>query len=258
MIKEPYYRVDFDAVNCFLDIRVNDVPVFTWNIDGQMATSIPINSAIIKSGGQRISYNILPLLGTFSLKENTIFEASVWLCDSSGEEIEHKEEINKFTMPESNGTPLPAYKGEKIFVANVPYKLEAWQDSQDLSKVENLRQKVNLFYKGIEEMIANGQYEQFIKMIEKKEENIATCMYLSDEEKNKRNASLLNKLKEGYEIVPSSPKDIMLVYGYNKLVSLKKIDGTSALLLTHPETKINLNLPLRLHLPQGSTEFLVI
>ena len=86
-VKEPYYTVDLIAVNCFINICVNDVPVFSMNIDGQVSTSIPINNAILKSGSQQVKYHILPLSGEPSLQENTIFKASVWLCDAGGDYI---------------------------------------------------------------------------------------------------------------------------------------------------------------------------
>ncbi|MCL2132084.1 MAG: hypothetical protein FWH36_06500 [Lentimicrobiaceae bacterium] len=66
-----------------------------------------------------------------------------------------------------------------------------------------------------------------------------------------------NIIKEGFKVVPSSAKDIMLIYGHDKLVSLKKMDGSSALLFVNSEGD-ELSLDLRLHLPQGSRDFLVI
>jgi len=258
MINNPYYLIDFSSVNCFLEMRVNDVPVFCMNLEGQVSTIIPINQAILESGKQQVSYNILPLLGETSLRNNTRFEASVWLYDASGDEIEKKEEINQFAMPENTGIPLPAYKGENFFTAEVPYKLDAWQNSQDLTKVEDLRLYVDLFYSEIEEMIANGQYDRFAKLIQKREDNIATAMYLSEEEKKKRVAELVNTIKTGFKVVPTSSKDVMLIYGYDKLVSLKKSNGEPALSLINEEEGDEIIIELQLHLPQGSADLLVI
>jgi len=256
---KPYYVIDFSAVNCLLDIRVNDVSVLCMDISGNISTIVPINQAILESGKQHISYNILPLLGTTTLKKNTSLIASVWLYDASGEFIEKKEEITKkFIMPENSAGILPAYKGEDFFIATVPYKLDAWQNSQDLTKVEDLRLYVDLFYNEVEEMIANGQYNQFAKLIQKRENNTATCMYLSEEEKEERITELIEMIKtERLKVVPTSNKDIMLIYGYDKLVSLKKPDGDSALVLRNDEGD-ELSLDIQLHLPQGSTDLLVI
>jgi len=256
---KPYYIIDFSAVNCLIDIRVNDVSVFCMKIDGQVSTIVPVNNAIIESGKQRVTYNILPLLGEITLRNNASFSASVWLYDASGDTIEANREINKFEMPENKtGIPLPAFKGEDFFLAEVPYKLDAWQNSQDLSKMDNLRELVYSTYRKLEDIINNGQYGQFADMIQKREDNIATCMYLSEEEKNGRISELIEIIGTGFKIVPVSERDIMVVFGYDKLVALRKLDGNTALLLKNPETEDELNLEVQFHLEPGSNELSII
>jgi hypothetical protein len=107
---KPYYIIDFNAVSCLIDIRVNDIPTFSMNINGQVSTIFPINNAILESGEQQVTYNILPLLGETILDDNAKFSAAVWLYDASGDFIEKVKEINSFTMPENKtGIPLPTY-----------------------------------------------------------------------------------------------------------------------------------------------------
>ena len=257
---KPYYVISFNAVNCFVDIRVNDVSVFIWNIEGQVATNIPVNQAILESGEQQVSYHILPLSGDTALCDNTIFEASVWLYDASGEYLEKQEEVSKtFTIPENKtGAPLPMYKGEDSFFAEVPYKLNSWQNSQDLTKIENLRELVIAAFRNIENLISSAQYDEFIALLQQREDNMATCFYLSEEEKNGRTTDLIDELKTGlYVVVPVSEEDMLVVYGRGKLVSLKKQDGASALLLRNQEGE-ELRLEIRLHLEQGKTELSII
>ncbi|MCL1786411.1 MAG: hypothetical protein FWG38_00375 [Defluviitaleaceae bacterium] len=256
---EPYYVIDFNAVNCFIDIRVNDVSVFSWNVDGQMATHIPVNHAIPESGNQRISYHILPSSGELSLQENTVFEATVLLYDTGGETFEPKEEVTKFKMPENtSGTPLPMYQHKDFFVAEVPYTLNAWQNSQDLTEIENLRELVVAAFRKIENLIGNGQYDEFIALFQQREDNMATCFYLTEKEKSKRMSRLIDELKtELYVVVPVSEEDMMVVSGHGKLVTLKKQDGSSALLLRNQEGE-ELNLEIRLHLEQNKTELSII
>lgn len=62
MLKQPYYMLDFSASACLFEIRINDYPVIHMNIPGQIATSIPINYAILNSGIQNILVTILQLL----------------------------------------------------------------------------------------------------------------------------------------------------------------------------------------------------
>ena len=95
-------------------------------------------------------------------------------------------------------------------------------------------------------------------MVQKREDNIAVCFYLSEEEKEKRLTDLIKQLKKGFKIIPVSEEDIMVIYGHGKLVSLKKPDGSSALLLYNEDTDVELRLEIRLHLEQGKTELTVI
>ena len=67
---KPYYVIEFNAVNCFIDIRVNDVSILCLNITGQISTTLPVNNAILASGEQRVAYNILPVLGEFALRDS--------------------------------------------------------------------------------------------------------------------------------------------------------------------------------------------
>jgi len=257
-VEKPYYIIDFSATNCFIDIRVNDVSVFCLNIEGQLATIIPINNAIAGTGAQRVNYNVLPIIGETNLRDDVDFYASVWLYDASGSLIEKVEEIQKYKIPQNTTQILiPAHKHESVFSANVPYRIEAWQNSMNLKDIENLRELVDKAYKSIENIFESRQYSQFINMIVQRENNVATSMYLSEEEKEKRVSGLLKILQTGFSVVPTSPSDIMIIHGYGKLVTLKKSNGTSAFLLKNAEGQ-NLNIELKFHLEQGKTELSVI
>lgn len=255
---KSYYVIDYCAVRCFIDIKVNDVFILSLNVDGQVATIMPINNAILETGMQQVSYTIRPLLGDDNLQNNASFNASVWLYDVNGDSIEEIEEINSFSLPElTKDSPLPIYEDNKYFYADVPYMLNAWQNSVDLSKIKNLRELVDYSYKKIENYIANAQYEKFNDMIQQREDNVATCMYFSEERKNQRKNRFIDLMSTGLYVVPVSEQDNMVIFGHNKLVTLKKKDGASALLLRNSVGE-EMNLVLFLHLQQGQNELSVI
>lgn len=258
-IEYPYYIIDFSATNCFIDIRVNDVCVFCLNVEGQVGTIVPVNNAILESGTQRVSYNILPMVGETNLRDSVDFHASVWLYDASGNHIEKVEEINHYNISQKTPTPIPLYKHENIFVAEVPYNIKAWQNSIYLRdfKTEDLRKMVDKAYKRIENIFEDGQYSQFIDMIEQRENNVATSMYLSEEEKKERGNGFLKILQTGFNVVPTSFPDIMVVYGDGKLVTLKKKNGSSAFVLKNFQGQ-ELNVELKFHLEQGNNELTII
>ena len=60
----PYYMIDFSGSACMFEIRVNDYPVITQDVEGQVSSMIPINYAILKDGIQTISATVLPYSGT--------------------------------------------------------------------------------------------------------------------------------------------------------------------------------------------------
>jgi len=256
---KPYFVIDFSAVNCLIDIRINDVSVLSMNVDGQISTKLPVNNAITESGQQQVSYFILPLMGETSLHKDAKFLASVCLYDAGEDLIKMKKEINKFELPDNKaGIPLPSFKYEDSFSADVPYRLFTWKNSQNLSEIGNLRKLVDSSYKDIEKIINNAQYKQFANLIQKREDNITTSMYLSEIEKKERVSELIDIIETGFKIMPVSEKDIMVIYGYDKLVTLRKQDGNSALLLKNSNTGEELNLEIQFHLEQGKTELSII
>ena len=258
ILDKPYYIIDFSVFNCFIDIRVNDVSVFCLNMKEQTGTTIPINNVILESGVQRVTYNILPLLGETELQENADFKASVCLYDANRERIEKVEKLNSYRIPKSsNGIPIPFYKHEDVFKAEVPYKLDAWQNSIKLGDIPDLRWMVDKAYKDISSLFEFGRYNDFGSLINERENNIATCMYLSEIEKTRRINSLIDILQNGFKIVPVSYNDIMLTHGYEKLVTLKKPDSSSALLLRNPQGE-EINIELNFHLKQGNNELSII
>ena len=259
MTNKPYYIIDFLAANCFIDIRVNDISIFSSNMEGQLDTGMPINYAILEPGAQRVNYTVLPLLGETQLKDSAYFSATLCLYDGSGTVIQKLEEIDEYTTPQEKNGIIPLYRHEAVFEAPVPYRIEAWQNSTDLKDmdVKALRAMVEKEFEKIERFFESYQYIRFMDMIAKKEEDTVTSMYLSDRDKQERANKLLKLLQTGFKVVPTSPEDVIMLYGYGKLVSLKNKDGHSAFLLKD-ETGRNLYIDLKFHLPKGSNELMII
>lgn len=67
MTNQPYHMIDFSASACLFDIRINDYPVIHMNVEGQVASTVPINYAILKSDVQTVSVTILPNIGDAEL-----------------------------------------------------------------------------------------------------------------------------------------------------------------------------------------------
>ena len=126
-----YYVLDVGTYMCHLIIKINDVEVFSLNIDGQMSTEIPINMGILESGMQAIQVIGLPANGEKELEKESYIRYKVMLYDVSGDKfVLIKNFENQYTPAVKKGIPIIVH--ESTFEAEVPYKLEAWQKEKIL------------------------------------------------------------------------------------------------------------------------------
>ncbi|MFZ4398510.1 MAG: hypothetical protein ACOYO1_00635 [Bacteroidales bacterium] len=254
--KFPYYVIDFNAAACFFEIRINDVPVESMNIKGQLSTISPINHLILESGKQVVDFIILPTLDNLTLNEKVEFSASIDLYDVEGAfKLFEKNDLFEISDPP---TGLPFIKHKSDFLAKVPYKISSWQNSTNLNDVEDLRKLVDKAYKRIENLINAKQYNIISELFKQRENNTCISMYLSEEEKSKRINGLIDDFQNGFVVVPTSPEDIMFIYGYGKLVSLKQKNGDSALHLKNDKTGEEMTLEIMFHLEKGKQELSII
>jgi hypothetical protein len=255
---QPYYVVDFSASSCRFEIRVNDLSVITINLDGQAATMVPINHAIIQSGKQEISASVLPLLGEMALSAGAQLKFDIKVFDVSHDFL-FKESFATFvTTPVDESKKIPAIIHQDTFMAKVPYTLNAWQNGQELKNSEILVNQVKRACGNIQEMLKNKQYDNFKLKMSPHEKNMATALYLSDVEEKKRLDELVSDFQSGFEVMPVPENAILQIYCKGKLVTLKRPNGDSALYLYNKETEEELMLDINFYLPLGKTQLEII
>jgi hypothetical protein len=254
---KPYYIIDFSASACLFEIRVNDYPVIQMNIEGQVSSMIPINYAILKTGKQIISATILPFIGSTELHSKSELKFNIKLFDVSNDFVFNKQFCDYQSEPiQKKGIPI--IKCINTFLAEVPYKLSAWQNGENLKNIKKCREKLELAYNNIAKIIQNKQYDIFKKFISKREKNMATSMYLSEEEKQNRVKGLLSDFNSGFKVQPIPKECVMFLYADNRVAMLKKLNGESALYLKNKETEEELMLDISFYIPKGKEEFEII
>lgn len=253
-----YYELDCSALMCFVQIRINDVEVFSLNVDGQATMDIPINQGILQSGLHEIEVRVLPLSRTKELHKEASVRYRVNEFDvSSGDFKFIKQFENHQTVPVKEGIPVITHTSR--FEANVPYKINAWQNSVNLKEVNyDLKPRLINEYNKIITIINNGNYELLNKVFAQKEENISIAMYLNDEEKKSRMKKLINDFSSGFKARSISDNVIVDYMAYGKLASLKTSTGISGLSLENSKTDEELIIPLSFYIPNGKKEFEVI
>lgn len=257
-MKQIYYEIDCSALMCYFQVRINDVEVFALNVDGQATMDIPINHGILESGIQEIEVRVTPLEGAKELDKEAYVRYRVNEFDvSSGDFKFIKQFDNHQTTPVVKGVPVLIHKSK--FEANVNYKIDAWQNGQDLKEVKfDVKKKLMFAYNAIISDINKGDYKKFLNAITKRETNFAEMMYLNDSEKNTRIKKLTDDFSLGFKAIPVNETTVVEYSGYGKLASLKRINGMSVLYLINPETEEELVLPITFYIPEGKTEFEVI
>ncbi|QCE43135.1 hypothetical protein [Psychroserpens sp. NJDZ02] len=147
---KPSYHASINTSACSFEFLVNDMPVLSYYNKGGIATSVPINPQILKSGIQTFTIKLYPgyykenkqLIQADSLTKDTKFNLSFSHKDWSnlGEESKIDFEFSlPHTITESGikefklaGSPYFEYEG--TFNADVPYSLKGWKESVDLTQ----------------------------------------------------------------------------------------------------------------------------
>jgi hypothetical protein len=258
MYKQPYYTIDFSAAACMFEIRVNDIAVITLNIEGQAATMVPINYAILDSGKQAITATVLPLHGKKLLDPNAEFKYTIRLFDVTNG-FKFLEELPGYQFPKvdiEKSLPIMAYSS--AFTATIPYTLIGWKAGENLKNISDISTKLVKAYNEVANLLSNKEYDLFAKKIANREKIICTAMYLNVAEAEGRIKSIITDCEDGFKVMPI-PKDALMVqYGNGKIATLKRASGESALFLINDKTQEELAIEISFYIPAGKTEFEVI
>ena len=249
--------IDFSASACLFEIRINDYPVIHMNIEGQVSTMIPINFAMLESGVQSISATVLPNIGDTQLHPKSELKFNIKLFDVTNDFVFDKQ-FGDYQSEAIGEKKLPVIKYINSFHADVPYKLDAWQRGKNLKDVDDCRKKLESAYNKINKMIQERQFDVYKQLISKRENNMASSMYLTKEESEKRIGELVQDFNSGFKIQPVSKDAVMFLYANNKVAALKKPNGEPALYLENTETEEELMLDISFYIPEWKEEFEVI
>lgn len=256
---QPYYQVDFSAAFCLFEIRVNDVLVFTLNLEGQTSTSIPINSGILQSGKQQVTIKVLPIAGQKVLNPNAQFSYNIKVFDAANN-LHFKEQLpGEYAVEKVDPAKKKSFLTHTAtFNAEVPYTVMAYQTATDLGSVGGLKDKLLGTYQQLADLIVKGDLEQIKKLIANRESIAAVTMYLSKEESDNRLTGMLGNLKSGYKLEPIPANAILKIFGNGKLATLVRPDGEPALIFKNEKDNEELALEFTFYIPVGKTDLEII
>jgi hypothetical protein len=265
-IKKPYYEL-YPNLNSAGIILVDDVPVFSFlgedTIDGMLDGNVPINHVLLQSGKHTVSVKMLPRFKQKTLTENEGVTIKFNLCDfDNWKETKHSfftdlkspapyfGKNNKITS-KINGLSTFEFKTE--IEVELPFILDGWQKSLDLSKQDKniLFRGVLDYYRQIHALLKEHNAVKFLEISKEKEELQTKAFYFDENKKQEIRQSIVALFSRNLEVVPLIENELKIMcLGHGKLVSLVRLDGSSALqfkkIENNKEKKIELEVKLHM------------
>lgn len=234
---EPLYYLFINHEQCFFQLLVNDVPVFRYFKDGQLMSSVILNNYINHSGKQTITYRLYPQTkrtngeGIKTLTEYTKFQVQLYVRNNA--DTLHSFDNQKLVLTHHAATKADGksfigdgkdyYEHTFTFEAKVPYDLEGWENSKDLSKMDQkeLLKKTVLAYQYYRKLIEEKKIDEIAKLSFKSDVYQIVSEYL-DEELVKKTVSEGDFMftEPTFKLEPLANYRMQL-YGNNKIVCLE-------------------------------------
>ena len=274
--KQITYMIDI-TTNIPVIVYVNDIKASELNMP--LGTAIDLNPYVLKNGKCKIKLQIFPL---FRRGDTLVTVENIMRCNLFFGSYIRNKETNEILNYNSIPLPIVAPKEDvpyfeqewDVELTELPYELEGWSKGQDLRKWDKkeLEKKVVAFHQKIRKILNDGNSEEWMKLIQKRFDEVCIFDYLSE----KRIEKDLEEIKEDVEeyskgtMIPLEDYELKL-YAEGKLVTLERkthtrefnnyspldIKGWSPL-ISKGTTYGAAPYPILLYLPQGSDEFVII
>ena len=238
---------------------------------------VDINPYILKNGKYKVKLRIFP---AFKAGEKLIefddIEKSNISFDSYIRNKETNEILNYNSIPLPIVAPkedVPYFEQEwEVEITDLPYELEGWSKGQDLRKWDKkeLEKKVVAYYQKLWRILNNGEGERYMDLWKQADQELMfydyetdyDSIYKEESEEIKKNCTDNMIYLEDYE---------MKLYAEGKLVCLERkthtrefnnyspldIKGWSPLIRKGRKSGAE-DFPVKLYLPEGSNEFVII
>ena len=273
--KQITYMIDI-TTNIPVIVYVNDIKASELNMP--LGTAIDLNPYVLKNGKYKIKLQIFPLFrkgDTLVAKKNILdcqlFFGSYIRNKKTDEMLNYKADI---ALPIIAPTiDVPYFEQEwEVELTELPYELEGWSKGQDLRKwdKDKLEKKVVAYYQKLWKMLNDGDGERFMKLWEKADDENAIYDY--DTEIDEANRSEIADIKKHCvnRMIPLEDYEMKL-YAEGRLVCLERKTHTREFnnyfpldlkgwspLVRKGQVRGGAEFPVKLYLPEGSNEFVII
>mgnify|MGYP003575126528 CR=1 FL=1 len=270
-LQKPLYTID-PHIYCSGTILINDIPVIDWygeeTESGGYLGGIDINHLLLQSGKHKIIGKMLPRKGKKTLTEEEAMLIDFY-CGDADPRIWKSSKYRFHPKIESPWNGLseninyPYFEIATEIEIELPFVLDGWQNSIDLSKLDKtiLKQKVIEYYRQIHAVLKEHNASKFLELSKEKQKLQEQAFYFSEERKQSFKQGLVALFNQNLELEPLNENELKLdFFGYGKLVRLIKFDGTQPLQFKSPNLieQSNIELEIKLHVRNPEKGFSII
>jgi len=242
-------------------------------------SGVDMNPYILKNGKYKVKLRIFPAFKAGKkLIEFDDIEKSNISFDSYIRNKETNEILNYNSIPLPIVAPkedVPYFEQEwDVELTELPYELEGWSKGQDLRKWDKkeLEKKVVAYYQKLWRILNNGEGEKYVEVWKKADQELFSYYYTTQERYLKLVENTIEDVEEYCKgtMIPLEDYEMKL-YAEGKLVCLerkthtKEFNNKSPLdikgwspLISKGEKSGAADYPVKLYLPEGSNEFVII
>ena len=273
--KQITYMIDL-TLKTPHELYINDILAVSRSRGSNAA--IDINPYVLKNGKYKIKLRLLPY---WHLNETTVSKSDIENARLFfGSYIRNKETDKILNYKADVALPIVAPKEDvpyfeqewDVELTELPYELEGWSKGQDLRKwdKDKLEKKVVAYYQKLWRILNNGEGERYMDLWKQADQELMfydyetdyDSIYKEESEEIKKNCTDNMIYLEDYE---------MKLYAEGKLVCLERkthtrefnnyspldIKGWSPLIRKGRKSGAE-DFPVKLYLPEGSNEFVII
>jgi len=273
--KQITYMIDL-TLRTPHELYINDILAVSRSRGSNAA--IDINPYVLKNGKYKIKLRLLPY---WHLNETTVSKSDIENARLFfGSYIRNKETDKILNYKADVALPIVAPKEDvpyfeqewDVELTELPYELEGWSKGQDLRKWDKkeLEKKVVAYYQKLWHILNNGEGERYMDLWKQADQELMfydyetdyDSIYKEESEEIKKNCTDNMIYLEDYE---------MKLYAEGKLVCLERkthtrefnnyspldIKGWSPLIRKGRKSGAE-DFPVKLYLPEGSNEFVII
>lgn len=242
-------------------------------------SGVDMNPYILKNGKYKVKLRIFPafkagekLIASKDIKNSNISFGSYIRNKETDEILNYEDKPLPITAPTID---VPYFEQEwEVEITDLPYELEGWSKGQDLRKWDKkeLEKKVVAYYQKLWRILNNGEGEKYVEVWKKADQELFSYYYTTQERYLKLVENTIEDVEEYCKgtMIPLEDYEMKL-YAEGKLVCLERkthtrefnnhspldIKGWSPL-ISKGEKSGAADYPVKLYLPQGSNEFVII